>query len=576
MPFFAKFGGGNSNKFGFTRGASVPLTQPTSLSATVSNTSASISFTAPTNTGGLPLTNYEYSFNNSSWTALSPSDAISPVTIPSLTQNTAYTVYLRAVNSIGAGPASTGVSFTTEGVPTSAPSGLSSIQTDTSVAISFTAAASSTAITNYEYSFNNSTWTALSPVDSTSPITISGLSQNTAYSIYLRGVNSYGSGPGSTATSFTTFGPPTGTTTISSVSVGVTTATVNFSTTAGGSAITGYDYYLHPVLGWTDAGVSSSPKSLSGLTENTAYVVYMRPKNAYGIGPQSAGYSFTTALGPIPVNFYVLAGGGGGGGGYANGTTGVYWSGGGGGAGGLRTSVTQNGGGAGLDSAISFSSGASATVTVGGGGAGAVNTNTGGAGSGGGSSVFHTITAGGGGAGNAYIGGNAGSYGYNGRSVSNGVGGSGGGVGGSPTTVIDTRYWGTAYYAGAGLANSITGSSISRGGGGGNGGVYNVNGGQNGSPAPGTSGSGGGGDWTNRPGYSASANYGGGGGGGIFYDYAGYGGGSGGSGIVTISYPTTYGTLTSISGLAYTYSVNGSFRVYQFTSGSGTIVFPTF
>lgn len=571
MPFFAKFGGGNSNKFGFTRGASAPLTAPTSLSATAVNTSVSISFTAPTQNGGLPITNYEYSFNNSVWTALSPTDATSPVTVPGLTQNTGYTVYLRAVNAIGSGPASSGVSFTTEGIPTSAPSGLSAIQTDTSVAISFTAAASSTSLTNYEYSFNNSTWTALSPTDAVSPVTISGLSQNTAYTVYLRGVNSYGSGPASTGVSFTTYGPPTGSATISSVGVTATTATVNFSVAAGGGAITGYDLY---VANYTNSwnNTTASPISVTGLTQNSYYVFYVRAKNAYGVGPQSAGYGVTTSLGPLPVNFYVLAGGGGGGGGYANGTTGTYWSGGGGGAGGLRTSVTQNGGGAGLDSAISFSSGASTTVTVGGGGAGGV---VAGAGGGGGSSTFSSITATGGGAGNASTGGNAGSYGYAGRGPSNGVGGSGGGVGSASTVLIGTRYWGSSYYPGSGLANSITGASIARGGGGGNGGVYNVNGGENGIPGPSTDGSGSGG--TNRAnGNPGAGNYGGGGGGGSFYDYAGYTGGAGGSGIVIISYPTTYSTLTSITGLTYSYSVVGSNRVYQFTGGSGTIVFPTF
>lgn len=129
MPFFAKFGGGNSNKFGFTRGASAPLTAPTSLSAVPSTTSVAISFTAPTNNGGLPITNYEYSFNNSSWTALSPVDATSPVTVSGLTSNTGYTVYLRAVNSVGSGPASSGVSFTTSPIFMSATGGTTNTYT---------------------------------------------------------------------------------------------------------------------------------------------------------------------------------------------------------------------------------------------------------------------------------------------------------------------------------------------------------------------------------------------------------------------------------------------------------------
>jgi hypothetical protein len=92
---------------------SAPTTAPTSLSNVPSRTSVAISFTAPTDDGGSAITNYEYSFNLSSWTALSPADATSPVTVSGLSPSTAYTVYLRAVNAIGSGPASAGTSFTT-------------------------------------------------------------------------------------------------------------------------------------------------------------------------------------------------------------------------------------------------------------------------------------------------------------------------------------------------------------------------------------------------------------------------------------------------------------------------------
>lgn len=103
---------------GSMKGATAPKTAPTSLSAVPSSTSVAISFTAPSDNGGSAITNYEYSFNNSTWTALSPVDAISPITIGGLSGYTSYTVYLRAVNIFGSGPASSGVSFTTTAAPT--------------------------------------------------------------------------------------------------------------------------------------------------------------------------------------------------------------------------------------------------------------------------------------------------------------------------------------------------------------------------------------------------------------------------------------------------------------------------
>lgn len=94
-------------------GVSIPLNAPTSLSNTPTTTSVAIAFTPPTLDGGAPIINYEYSFNNSTWTALSPADAISPITVSGLSANTSYTVYLRAVNIVGSGPASVGTTFTT-------------------------------------------------------------------------------------------------------------------------------------------------------------------------------------------------------------------------------------------------------------------------------------------------------------------------------------------------------------------------------------------------------------------------------------------------------------------------------
>lgn len=113
--------------------ASAPVNEPTSLSAVQSTTSVAISFTAPTNDGGTAITNYEYSFNNSTWTALSPADAASPVTVSGLTANSAYTVYLRAINIVGSGPASSGVSFTTNPIFTSATGGTTNTYTESGV-----------------------------------------------------------------------------------------------------------------------------------------------------------------------------------------------------------------------------------------------------------------------------------------------------------------------------------------------------------------------------------------------------------------------------------------------------------
>ena len=91
---------------------------------------------------------------------------------------------------------------------------------DQSVSLAFTPGASfGESITHYEYSLNGASYVALSAADSTSPISITGLTNGTTYSIRLRAISSRGSGAASTIVSATplaaartpTFGIPTAT-----------------------------------------------------------------------------------------------------------------------------------------------------------------------------------------------------------------------------------------------------------------------------------------------------------------------------------------------------------------------------
>ena len=84
---------------------------PTSLVATAGDGQASISFTQGSN-GGSAITNYKYSLDGTTYTALSPAATTSPITISGLTNGTSYNIYLKAVNTVGDSSASTSVSVT--------------------------------------------------------------------------------------------------------------------------------------------------------------------------------------------------------------------------------------------------------------------------------------------------------------------------------------------------------------------------------------------------------------------------------------------------------------------------------
>ena len=64
-------------------------------------------FTAPSNNGGRPVTNYEYSTDGgSTWVTRSPASTTSPLEITGLTNGQSYSVRLRAITQMGSGTAS--------------------------------------------------------------------------------------------------------------------------------------------------------------------------------------------------------------------------------------------------------------------------------------------------------------------------------------------------------------------------------------------------------------------------------------------------------------------------------------
>ena len=97
------------------------------------------------------------------------------------------------------------------GIPNTptAPTSLASTAGDGQATISFTAGSSgASAITNYEYSLDGTTYSSIGVT--TSPVTVTGLTNGTTYSIYLRAVNTQGSGTASSSVSVTPVASNTG------------------------------------------------------------------------------------------------------------------------------------------------------------------------------------------------------------------------------------------------------------------------------------------------------------------------------------------------------------------------------
>ena len=193
-----------------------------------------------------------------------------------------------------------------------APTALSAVAAGTSVTVSFAQGSNNgSTITNYQYSLNGgSTFVAFSPAQSGSPVTISGLSLNTSYSIQLKAVNAVGVGAASATLAVTTLNVASAPT-ITSVTGGLRELTVAFTapTSNGGSAITNYKYstdggttYVPFVPPQTSAAsyiiTAGSVYGQTTLLNGLTYRVLIRAVTAIGDGTPSNAVNGTTLAAP--------------------------------------------------------------------------------------------------------------------------------------------------------------------------------------------------------------------------------------------------------------------------------------
>ena len=188
--------------------------RPTNLSMSCSDAnnslgSASITFT-PGSDGGSPITNYKYSFDNITFTAFNPPTTTQPFVFDFTTYGRPLGqwtyVYLKAVNANGDGESNWGnVGGSNQqvrcllgnGLPLRPLTGMTATPGDGSATIAFTPGSNGgSPITNYKYSIDGGvTYIALSPANATSPLTISGLTNGVATTIYVKAVNANGDSP---------------------------------------------------------------------------------------------------------------------------------------------------------------------------------------------------------------------------------------------------------------------------------------------------------------------------------------------------------------------------------------------
>ena len=176
---------------------------PTGVTASAGNAQATVIFTAPVSNGGSAITGYTVT---SIPGGLTGNGTASPITVNGLTNGTAYTFTVTATNAIGTSAASSASNSVTPVAPSTV-AGAPTIGTasagNAQATVTFTAPVSNggSAITGYMVT---SVPGGLTGTGTASPITVSGLTNGTAYTFTVTATNAIGTSLASSASNSVT------------------------------------------------------------------------------------------------------------------------------------------------------------------------------------------------------------------------------------------------------------------------------------------------------------------------------------------------------------------------------------
>jgi hypothetical protein len=223
-----------------------------------------VNWTAPATKGGSPITGYQVDALTGGVTVVSTSPAAAGVTslvVGGLTNGTAYTFRVRAVNAVGASANSAQSNAVTPATVPDAPTIGTATAGTGSATVTWTAPANNggSAITGYRVDTltgGGATVVSTTNAGLVTTATITGLTANTTYTFRVRAVNDIGQSANSAQSNAITIattapGAPVIGTAANGVNGGAITATANWTPPAssGGSAITGYQVFALQMSG---------------------------------------------------------------------------------------------------------------------------------------------------------------------------------------------------------------------------------------------------------------------------------------------------------------------------------------
>ncbi len=266
---------------------------PTIGTATPGNASATVTFTVPLDNGGSPITSYTVTASSAGYGgSTSASGPASPITVSNLANGEPYTFTVTATNANGTSTASAVSNSVTPATLPTSPAAGQAIAGNASAILSF-GTIMGQAVTGYTASCATGNAGPVSANGSASPITVSGLANGMVYACSVTATNWVGAGAPSTAINVTPRTTP-GAPAIGAATAVKGQATISFTAPSddGGSAVTGYLVSSSP--GNVIATGGTSPITVYGLTNGTAYTFTVAASNAAGTGTASAASNSVT------------------------------------------------------------------------------------------------------------------------------------------------------------------------------------------------------------------------------------------------------------------------------------------
>ena len=295
-----------------------PPSVPLNVQAVPANAQATVSWSAPNNTGGSPITGYLVAAVQDSSKTCTTTGALT-CNVSGLVNGLSYSFVVTAVNSVGSSYSSQSSAEVIPASTTAAPNNVTATPGNAQLVISWTPPLSNggSAITSYVATASpggaTCTYGVVTPeIDS---CTITGLTNGTAYSVSVAAINAIGTGTAGslagTATPISLPGPPTKV----KAAIGNASSVVTWTPPAqnGGSIITSYLVTASPG-GATCTYAVVTPEvdacTVVGLSNGTAYSFAVSAINAAGGGPSSSSSSTVTpaTLAAPPAGVIATAG----------------------------------------------------------------------------------------------------------------------------------------------------------------------------------------------------------------------------------------------------------------------------